>query len=89
MSHLLHDYIAKQLARHVRDHSVVVWYDPRSEFEPFLAELEVAPGSGLAEAEVDDIRVQVASYDESMYALRAVVEPLVGGDEPALLVLIS
>lgn len=87
MSHLLHDYIAQQLARHVREHSIVVLYDPRNEFEPFLTELEVDQGSALAEAEVDGVQVQVASYDESMYALRAVVEPLVEGDEPAQLVL--
>ncbi|MYG27515.1 MAG: PglZ domain-containing protein [Boseongicola sp. SB0677_bin_26] len=87
MSHLLHDYIAKQLARHVGEHGVVVLYDPRSEFEPFLTELDVDPGSGLSEAEVDGVRVQVASYDESMYALRAVVEPLVEGDETPQLVL--
>lgn len=87
MSHLLHDYIARQLARHVRERSVVVWYDPRSEFIPFVTELEVAPGSGLAEVEIDEVQVQVASYDESMYALRAEVEPLVEGDEPAQLVL--
>ena len=87
MSHLLHDYIAQQLARRVRERSVVVWYDPRSEFEPFLTELEVTPGSGLAEVEIDGAQVQVASYDESMYALRAAVEPLVEGDEPAQLVL--
>ena len=87
MSHLLHDYIAQQLARHVRERSVVVWYDPRSEFESFMAELEVVPGSGLAEAEIDGVQVQVASYDESIYALRTAVEPLVQGDEPAQLVL--
>lgn len=87
MSHLLHDYIAQQLARHVRERSVVVWYDPRREFEPFLAELEVMPGSGLAEAEIDGVQVHVASYNGSMYALRAAVEPLVEGDRPVQLVL--
>ena len=87
MSNLIHDYLARQLARHVRERGVVVWYDPRREFEPFLVELKVIPGSRLAEAEIDGLQVHVALYDNSMYALRAAVEPLVEGDEPARLVL--
>ena len=87
MSHLLHDYIAQRLARHVRDRRVVVWYDPRCEFEPFLAELTAVTGTRLAQAEIDGVEVQVASFNGSLYALRAAVEPLVSGDEPGQLIL--
>ena len=43
LMHLLHVYIAEQLARHLNNHRVVVWYDPRSEFEPFVSELGGKP----------------------------------------------
>ena len=43
MTHPLHVYIAEQLARHLNNHRVVVWYDPRSEFEPFVSELGGKP----------------------------------------------
>ena len=87
MSHLLHDYVAQQLARHVRERSVVVWYDPGSEFEPFLNELGAVTSTGLSEVEIDGVEVQVASFDGSIFGVRATVEPLVEGDEPAHLVL--
>ena len=87
MSHLLHDYLARQLARHVRERTVVVWYDPRSEFEPFLNELGVVTSAGLSEVEIDGVEVQVASFDGSFFGVRATVEPLVERDEPAHLVL--
>ena len=86
MSHILHDYIAQQLTRHVRDRSIVVWYDPRCEFEPFLTELDAVTGDGLAEAEIDGVEVQLASFNGSMYALRAAVESVVARDEPAQMI---
>ena len=35
----LHDYIAKQLAEKLKARKVVVWYDVRREFAPFIAEM--------------------------------------------------
>ena len=46
MSHLLHNYLAQQLDKALRKDRVVVFYDARSEFEPFMAELEVV-GAGI------------------------------------------
>ena len=43
VTNLLHVYIAEQLAQHVNNHRVVVWYDPRSEFERFVSELGGTP----------------------------------------------
>jgi hypothetical protein len=34
--HPLHDYVAKQLADKIKSRRVVVWYDERSEFVPFV-----------------------------------------------------
>ena len=37
--HPLYAYIAKQLAERLKAKKVVVWYDVRREFAPFIAEL--------------------------------------------------
>ena len=60
MTHLLHAYIAEQLARHLNNHRVVVWYDPRSEFEPFVSELGGKPvGDGLLQVIVGGVTTDV------------------------------
>jgi hypothetical protein len=41
--HPLHDYVAKQLADKIKSRRVVVWYDERSEFAPFVSELRGGP----------------------------------------------
>jgi hypothetical protein len=35
--HPLHDYVAEKLAEKLRAKKLVVWYDLRSEFAPFVA----------------------------------------------------
>ena len=37
--HPLHDYVARQIAEKLKIKKVIVWYDPRREFAPFIAEL--------------------------------------------------
>ena len=44
--HELFAYLAGQVAGHLKARRVVVWYDPRREFEPFLEELAERAGSG-------------------------------------------
>jgi hypothetical protein len=41
--HPLHDHIARQLAERLKARRVVVWYDPRCEFAPFIEELRGGP----------------------------------------------
>ncbi len=84
MSHLLHDYVAGRLAKMLRDRCVVVWYDPRAEFEPFLDELEgIGEASGaLRRVRIADVDAWLARYDGSFFGLRAAVEPVVGKDRP-------
>ena len=41
--HQFHDYVAKQLAEKIKSRSVVVWYDERSEFLPFVDEVRGGP----------------------------------------------
>ncbi len=82
--HPLHDYVAKQLVEKLKSRRVVVWYDPRHEFAPFVAEMR---GSARTSDEAVSIVVaclpaRLTEYDGSMFELRAVVEPLVCADAP-------
>ena len=36
--HSLHEYVAQKLAEQVRRRRIVVWYDERKEFLPFVRE---------------------------------------------------
>lgn len=49
MTHPFHDYLAAQVAAHLAQRRVVVWYDPRAEFASFINELRGQP----ADAPVD------------------------------------
>lgn len=83
--HTFHDYVAKQLSDKIKSRRVVIWYDERGEFQPFVDELRGGP-----RAESEPIPVAVAGanaslveYAGSMFELRAVVEPHVNADTPA------
>lgn len=99
--HLLHTYIAKQLAEKIKARRVVVWYDQRGEFQDFVDELK-REGSGVEYQASDGSRVvevvltsddrqpttaYLAEYTGSLFELRALVEPLVSGDAPDALVI--
>jgi len=89
MSHQLHNYLSQQLDRALRQRRVVVFYDARSEFEPFMAELEeVGVGIGdLPRTCIGDTLTHMARYDGSFFDVKASIEPLVSADKPeALLV---
>lgn len=86
--HPLHDYLAKQLADKLKDRRVVIWYDERGEFRPFVDELRGGPRvtSESAPVVVAGTKARFAEYTGSLFELRAVVEPLVSGDKPDALV---
>jgi len=87
--HPLHDYVAKQLADKIKSRRVVVWYDERSEFVPFVNEVRGGPRavSEPVSVSLGGSRVRLAEYTGSMFELRAIVEPHVSGDEPSSVVL--
>ncbi len=86
--HPLHDYVAKQLADKLKDRGVVVWYDERSEFRPFIDEVRGGPrgASEPVAVGIASITARLAEYAGSLFELRTVVEPLVSGDQPDALV---
>jgi len=82
--HPLHDYVAKQLAEHLKARRVVVWYDARREFAPFVAEVRggAKTFNRAVPVAVAGVATQLAEYAGSMFELRAIVEPYVSGDAP-------
>src|SRR5437870_8091466 len=74
LMHPLHDYVAKQLTEKLKAKKLVVWYDPRQEFVPFVGEVRggVKTGSGTVSVTVGGIVTRLAEYDGSMFELRAV-----------------
>lgn len=82
--HPLHDYIARQVAERLKARSVVVWYDARGEFEPFVAELRGASDvvGGPVPVLIGDVRASLVQFAGSMFEVRAAVEPLVAGERP-------
>lgn len=89
MSHLLHGYISQQLASRLRDRRVVVWFDPRAEFAPYVVELVGNDDTedSVLSVEIDGLQASLARGEASVYSLRAKVEPLVAVDEPEPLVI--
>lgn len=82
--HPLHDYIAKQLAKKVKERRVIVWYDPQKEYTAFINELvgEQKTHGSTASFMIDKLQVYFTEYDGSYFELRRIVEPLVCADEP-------
>jgi len=82
--HPLHDYVAKQLADWIKARQVVVWYDVRGEFQPFVEEVRGGPRtvSEPVPVSIAGASAFLVEYAGSMFELRAVVEPLVSADKP-------
>ncbi|WP_437744601.1 PglZ domain-containing protein [Sorangium sp. So ce1504] len=87
--HPLHEYVAKQLAGKLKDRRVVVWYDERREFQPFVDEVRGGPRSASepVPVAVAGTTASLAEYAGSLFELRAVVERLVSGDKPDAVVI--
>jgi hypothetical protein len=87
--HPLHEYVAKQLSERIKARHVVVWYDSRREFAPFIAELRGAPkaSGAIAPVSVSGVTAHLGEYEGSFFELRVLIEPHVSGDLPANAVL--
>lgn len=82
--HALHDYVSGQVGEKLKAHRIVVWYDPRREFEPFIGELRsLAVGKDdPLETPIGEGRARLVEYSGSFLELRANVEPAVCQDVP-------
>ncbi len=87
--HPLHDYIAKQLAERLRTRRVVVWYDVRREFAPFVAEIRGTAEicGAVASVIIAGKATRIIEYNGSFFEIRVAVEPFVSPDAPEGLVI--
>jgi hypothetical protein len=88
--HPMHEYISKQLVEKLKARKVVVWYDIRREFAPFIAEMRggARTSDEAVPVMVGGLSARLTEYAGSMFELRAVVEPFVSGDTPAACVVV-
>ena len=87
--HPFHDYLCQQLDDMLKKRGVIVFYDPRREFEPFFdCELqETGTGyDGLPRVFVKERLTFVACHEGSFFALRNAVEPIADLDKPEPLI---
>lgn len=80
--HAFHEYLSGQLQEKLEKRRVVVWYDARGEFVPFIDELATGAEGELPEIAVGDVRARLARFGGSFFALRLLVEPMVAADTP-------
>jgi len=84
-----HAYLKRQLAENLK-RRVLIWYDPRREFQPFVTELlgrdlsQLLPGE-LTSFALDGATVNFISYAGSYFEIRFAVEHLVNGVQPEML----
>jgi hypothetical protein len=81
--HLLHDYIARQISERLKDHRVVVMYDPRKELAMFFDEAceGSADGPLMREGTFGNRKATVCAFRGSFLEVRSAVEPLTGGED--------
>ena len=88
--HPFHDYLCGQLDSKLKRFGIIVFYDPRREFEPFFdRELENS-GSGysnLPRVLVKGHETYLARHEGSFFALRNAVEPVARLEQPDQLIL--
>ena len=87
--HPFHDYLCQQLDDMLKKRGIVVFYDPRREFEPFFdRELEETGTGydGLPRMLVKERLTFVARHEDSFFALRSAVEPIADLDKPEPLI---
>ncbi len=68
------EYIRNLIDRQVKDHGLVIWYDPEQHYAGVVDDLSLPDAT-------------VARYTDSFFALRHEIEPLMGSTEPPRLVI--
>jgi hypothetical protein len=86
MMNSFHRYIATQILKDIQKRKVVVFYDPRREFEGFVDELpplEPPEGrDGLPRVWVEDKQTHLVRFEGSYFAVKAAAEPILALDKP-------
>ena len=88
--HPFHNYLCEQLSDMLQKHSVVVFYDSRSEFRPFFDRELPEIGKGyddLPRVFIGERLTFVARYAGSFFGVRAAVEPIAALEKPEPLII--
>lgn len=76
-------YLHSQLEESLKQHRIVVWYDPNREFAPWVESLgRTDEAGGLSSVTIGQTRTRLATFEGSYFALRLTVEPLVAVNRP-------
>src|SRR5271166_6428680 len=83
----LKQYLAEKLNEHLTERRVVVWYDPKREFEAFVSSLgePVSIGTGqpeLADVSLGNLSVRLTVGTGSFYGVKLAVEPDFAKERP-------
>lgn len=83
MTDTFHAYVANQVGAQLKQRRIVVWYDAREEFSPFIDQLTGnSAGTTPMEVDIAGVTTSVVIDDGSRFSTRFRVEPLVAGDQP-------
>lgn len=87
--HAFHEYISKQLSDLLKKKRVIVFYDPREEFAPFIDELPILKEDDgfVVRTEIQGVPARIGRFKGSFFGLRAAIEPFSGYDQPEPLLL--
>lgn len=84
--HPLHEHLASSLHPHLKNQRIVVWYDLKGEFAPFVNELlggkAVAPET-LVPFEVQGLSAHLVTFGGSFFGVKVAVEPLFAEEVPS------
>lgn len=84
--HPLHEHLAASLHPHLKNQRIVVWYDMKGEFEPFVKELvggkAVAPET-LVPFVVQGLSAHLVTFGGSFFGVKVAVEPLFAEEVPS------
>ena len=75
--HELHEHLAQTLSDRLTRRRVVTWYDPRSEFKPFIAELsggDCPTECQLAQVSIGSVSTQICVLQDSFFEAKFAVE---------------
>jgi hypothetical protein len=83
----LNQYLGEKLEEHLTERRVVVWYDPKREFEAFVSSLGEAASIGTGQPELADVSLGNLSFrlavgTGSLYGVKLAVEPNFAKERP-------
>lgn len=88
-----HQHMVQSLTDRLSKRRVVVWYDPRREFTPFVSELtggSVPDTCTVDEVVASDLKINLCVMQESYFEVKFAAEPFADGGQPEpLLVYVS